>query len=154
MRHVGGSASSRVAVGKVPRRIVLARHSSDYPTALELEILKVLWRESPLPVRDVRRRLQEHAKRTLAHSSVITMLNIMVRKGYLARRKQGNAFLFSPKVKREAIRRGLVGDLLGRVFEGSASAMVLNLVETADLDSNELSEIRKLIQKKAKEQPQ
>ena len=132
----------------------MARPSSDHPTALELEILKVLWRESPLPVRDVRRRLEEQAKRTLAHSSVITMLNIMVKKGYLARRKLGNAFLFSPKVKREAVSSSLVGDLLGRVFEGSASAMVLNLVETADLDSNELSELRRLIQRKAKEQPQ
>jgi BlaI family penicillinase repressor len=132
----------------------LARPSSDHPTALELEILKVLWRESPLPVRAVRARLQEHARRDLAHSSVITILNIMVRKGYLARRKEGKLCLFSPKVSREAISSSLVGDLLGRVFEGSAQAMVLNLVETADLDSAELIELRKLINRKVREEPQ
>lgn len=132
----------------------MARPGSDHPTALELEILKVLWRESPLPVRDVRARLKEHAKRPLAHSSVITILNIMVGKGYLARRKEGKSFLFSPKVSRESIRSSLVGDLLGRVFEGSASAMVLNLVETADLDSAELIELRKLINRKVREEPQ
>ena len=79
----------------------MARPGSDSPTKLELEILKVLWGESPLPVREVRRLLQEKAGRTLTHSSVITMLNIMVRKGYLRRHKQGNAFFFSPKVEKE-----------------------------------------------------
>ena len=130
----------------------MARSGSDYPTELELEILKVLWDESPLPVRDVRARLDERADRPLSHSSVITMLNIMVRKGYLRRRKNGKAFLFVPKVKKENVAGGIVGDLLSRVFNGSSSAMVMNLLETADLDANELAELRRLISRKEKEQ--
>ena len=129
----------------------MARPGSDYPTELELEILKVLWGESPLPVREVRRLLLEKAKRTLTHSSVITILNIMVRKGYLRRHKQGKAFFFSPKVARKEVSGGFIGDLLGRLFDGSAAAMVLNVIETADLDANELNELRKLINGKAKE---
>ncbi len=138
--------------GAVSRRVTLARPGSDYPTPLELEILMVLWDESPLLVRDVRERLEASDKRTLRHSSVITMLNIMVRKGYLRRRKQGKSFVFFPKVKREAVSGGLVGDLLGRVFDGSAAAMVLNLMETADLDGDELDELRKLVSRKRREQ--
>ena len=46
----------------------------------------------------------------------------------------------------------IVGDLLARVYDGSASAMVLNLIETADLDGDELAELRRLIARKAKEQ--
>lgn len=130
----------------------MPRSPSDHPTELELEILKVLWDESPLPVRGVRERLNQRG-RTLAHSSVITMLNIMVRKGYLRRKMDGNACLFSPKVDRDQVAGGIVGDLLSRVFDGSASAMVLNLLETADLDSEELAELRRLIARKAKEQP-
>ena len=61
----------------------MPRNESEQPTELELDILKVLWTESPLPVRDVRRRLESEAGRPLAHSSVITMLNIMHRKGFL-----------------------------------------------------------------------
>ena len=129
----------------------MARPGSDHPTQLELEILKVLWSESPLPVRDVQSRLEEQARRPLSHSSVITILNIMVRKGYLKRRKEGKAFFFSPKVKKDAVSRRLVGDLLGRVFEGSATAMVLNLMESADLDADELVSLRQLIERKAKE---
>jgi BlaI family transcriptional regulator, penicillinase repressor len=129
----------------------MARPGSDHPTQLELEILKVLWSESPLPVRDVQSRLEEQARRPLSHSSVITILNIMVRKGYLKRRKVGKAFFFSPKIEKEAVSRRLLGDLLGRVFEGSATAMVLNLMESADLDAAELARLRQLVERKAKE---
>ena len=47
----------------------MTRPESEHPTELELEILKVLWDESPLLVRDVRRRLEDRAGRVLAHRS-------------------------------------------------------------------------------------
>jgi predicted transcriptional regulator len=131
----------------------MPRSESKHPTELELEILKILWDESPLPVRDVRARLAE-VGRPLAHSSVITMLNIMHRKGFLRRRKEGKAFLFSPKAERERVTGRMTRDLVARVFDGSASALVLNLLETADLDADELAELRKLIGRKRKEQQQ
>ena len=53
----------------------MARPVSDHPTDLELEILKILWDDSPLLVREVRSRLDEQSGRPLAHSSVITILN-------------------------------------------------------------------------------
>lgn len=130
----------------------MSRKESEYPTELELEILKILWRESPLPVREVRRRLGEDAGRALAHSSVITVLNIMVRKGYLKRRKQGKAFLFAPKAERQETSGGIVADLVARLFDGSPAEMMLNLIETGDLEADELDEMRKLINRKAKEQ--
>ncbi|NLF08102.1 MAG: BlaI/MecI/CopY family transcriptional regulator [Pirellulaceae bacterium] len=129
----------------------MARSTSQHPTELEFDILKVLWDHAPLPVRDVRTRLAEQAGRTLSHSSVITMLNIMVRKGYLRRKKEGKAFFFSPKADKNRITGGIMGDLLSRVFDGSPSAMVLNLIETADLDAGEVADLRRLISRKAKE---
>jgi predicted transcriptional regulator len=130
----------------------MARPASEQPTELELEILKVLWQEPPLPVREVRERLAQQADRELTHSSVITMLNIMVRKGYLRRQKEGKAFLFAPQVAKEQVSGGFVGDLVSRVFDGSSTALVLNLLETTDLDAEELAELRRLINRKAKEQ--
>lgn len=129
---------------------LMARTESEHPTELELEILKVLWEESPLLVRDVRDRLKQQAGRSLAHSSVITMLNIMHRKGFLKRRKEGKSFLFWPQVAKESVTGGMLGDLMSRLFAGSPSAMVLNLLETADVDADELAEIRKLVARKAK----
>lgn len=130
----------------------MARPTSEHPTELELEILKILWNTSPLSVREVREHLEDQADRSLTHSTVITMLNIMHRKGYLKRKKVGKSFLFSPKINKTKVTGGMVGDLLSRVFEGSAEAMVLNLLETTDLDGEELAEIRKLINRKVREQ--
>jgi predicted transcriptional regulator len=130
----------------------MARAESEYPTELELEILKVLWAESPLPVRDVRTKLESEAGRPLAHSSVITMLNIMHRKGFLRRVKDGKAFLFSPKVEKQQVTGKIAGDLVSRVFDGSPTALMLNLLETSDVDAEELAELRRLINRKAKEQ--
>ena len=132
----------------------MARPRSQHPTELELEILKILWDDSPLPVREVRARLEAEANRPLAHSSVITMLNIMHRKGFLRRRKEGKSFWFAPKVNKENVTGRIMGDLLSRLFNDSPSAMVLNLLETADLDADELDALRKLITRKAKEQKQ
>jgi len=130
----------------------MARLGSEHPTELELEILKVMWDYSALPVREVRLRLAAQAGRTLAHSTVITMLNIMHRKGFLLRRKEGKSFLFTPAANRESVTGRILGDVMSRVFGGSPSAMVLNLLETADLDSAELAELRKLVARKTREQ--
>jgi predicted transcriptional regulator len=130
----------------------MARPVSEHPTGLELDILKILWNESPLPVRDVRRRLEHEADRPLAHSSVITMLNIMHRKGFLRRKRKANAFLFAPKVEKHLVTGNMMRDLMSRAFDGSAKALVLNLLDTADLDADELAELRQLISRKAKEQ--
>lgn len=132
----------------------MPRPESENPTELELEILKVLWEESPLPVREVRARLESQAGRTLAHSSVITMLNIMHRKRLVSRRKEGKAFLFSPKVEKNSVTGKMMSDLVTRVFDGSPAAMMLNLIESSNLDAEELAELRRLIGRKAKEQQQ
>ena len=130
----------------------MPRVESGYPTELELDILKVLWAEAPLAVREVRKRLERDAGRRLAHSSVITMLNIMHRKGYLRRKTDAKAFLFSPKLAKERVTGGMTRDLMSRAFDGSAKALVLNLLNTTDIDPRELAEIRTLVNRKAKEQ--
>ncbi len=128
----------------------MARPASEHPTELELSILKVLWQEAPKTVDDVREALAA-AGRELTHSTVITIMNIMVRKGYLQRAKKGRAFEFTPVLKEDSVGQSMVQDLLSRVFDGSAHSLVLQLLETSDVDSAELQAIRRLINRKAKE---
>ena len=124
----------------------MARRASEHPTELELQILKVLWREGPLAVREVREHLASGpAGRELAHSSVITILNIMVRKKYLRRRKQGRAYVFRPQITEETVTQGMLHDLVDRVFDGSAANAMVRLLETSDVDHHELKELRRLI---------
>ncbi|MDP6467755.1 MAG: BlaI/MecI/CopY family transcriptional regulator [Pirellulaceae bacterium] len=129
----------------------MSRPSSQHPTELELRILKILWEESPLPVRDIRKRLAEQG-RDIAHTSVITTLNTMFEKSQLKRKKQGQAFLFSPRVAREDVSRQMLGDLVERLFDGSAPAVMLSLFDCSEVDLDDVKELRKLINRKAKEQ--
>ena len=128
----------------------MARPKSAHPTELELEILKILWQRSPLVVRDVRDALAE-AGRDLAHTSVITTLNVMVRKKYLRRSMQGNACLFTPRIGREETSQRMLGDVVHRVFDGSAKAVVLSLFDCTELNPSDLKELRRLLDQKAKE---
>ena len=128
----------------------MARPAAEHPTDLELQILHVLWDESPLPVREIRQRLAQ-AGRDLAHTSVITVLNIMVRKGTARRERQGNAYLFSPRVEKQGLSRRMMQSLIDRVFGGSTLAVVQQLLDTGDIDADELAQIRHLIDRKAKE---
>ena len=128
----------------------MARPAAEQPTDLELQFLKILWEKTPQPVRDIRDRLAESG-RDIAHTSVITTLNTMVKKGLIARNKVGKAFLFSPKITREQVTQSVLGDVVNRIFDGSAKAVVLGVIEQNDIDLNELKELRKLIDQRMKE---
>lgn len=128
----------------------MAERAAQYPTDLELKILKILWEESPLAVRDVRSRLAEQG-RNLAHTSVITTLNTMWAKKQLSRKKNGKAFSFSPRIQQDCVSQTMVGDLVDRVFDGSASALMLSLFDRSDLDADEVKELRRFLDRKAKE---
>ena len=129
----------------------MARPASEHPTELELKILKILWGRSPLLVREVRQVLANEG-RDIAHTSVITTLNTMVRKRYLKRAKQGKSYLFSPRVRRQDVSKQILGHVVNRVFDGSAKDVMLTLLETSEVDNDELKEIRQYITRKAREQ--
>jgi predicted transcriptional regulator len=127
----------------------VARPKSEHPTELELRILKILWEHSPLPVREIRQGLADGGH-VIAHTSTITTLNAMVRKKYLRRQMQANACLFSPRVSRREVSRRMLGDVLQRVFDGSAKQVVLSLFDQEEIDTEELKELRSVINQKLK----
>lgn len=127
----------------------MARPASTHPTELELAILKILWRDGPSTVRQVRLALAP--QRPLAHTSVITIMNIMIGKGYLARASERNAHVYRARVSGPAVRKRLISDLLRRAFDGSAAAMMLNLLDTAELKDEELALLRRRLDEKRKE---
>lgn len=131
----------------------MARPASEQPTELELQFLKILWERSPRPVREIRDALADIG-RDIAHTSVITTLNTMVKKKFLKRTRKGNAFLFSPKVSREGVSQAMLGDVIERVFDGSAKDVLVSLFDRADLDADELKELRQLLNRKVREQNQ
>ena len=121
----------------------MTRNASKHPTELELEILKVLWEAGPSTVREVRELLEP--VRDLAYTSVMTVMNIMTKKGYLKRRKNGNSFVYRASVNRDATANRMLGDVVDRLFEGSRAMAALQLLETSDIDEAELARLRALL---------
>lgn len=128
----------------------MSRPSSRHPTELELEILKIVWQRESVSVRDVRDALEGF--RDLAYTSVMTVMNIMAKKGYLNRKKQGKSFVYEAALSEKETSRGMLSDLMERLFHGSSKALMLNLLEIGDIDQDEIEELRTLIERKAKEE--
>ena len=64
---------------------------------------------------------------------------------------QGKSFRFGPLLQRDDVSRGMLGDLVERVFDGSAESVMLSLFDVAKLDEEELSRLKKLLNQKLRE---
>jgi BlaI family transcriptional regulator, penicillinase repressor len=128
----------------------MARPSSRHPTELELAILKVLWSQGPSSVKQIQEALAQ--TRELAYTTITTMLTIMANKRYVRRTRSGAGAIYAAAIEQEAASSNMLQDLVDRVYDGSVPAVMQQLIETSDLDSQELEAIRQLIRRKQKEQ--
>lgn len=129
----------------------MARPPSRYPTELELQVLQILWQQGESSVMSVRDALAEERDRNIARTSVVTTLNVMADKGLVRRRQQGRAYLFSHAVTQDEVSKGMLGDLLDRVFDGSAEALLLNLLDSEHVDDEEHRALRRVINRERRE---
>jgi BlaI family transcriptional regulator, penicillinase repressor len=122
----------------------MPRPKEEQPTTGELEVLKVLWDRGPSTVRDVMEVLNQSRQR--AYTSVMSLLNVMTDKGLVTREPQGRAFVYKATAERGQTLQEMVGDLLGRAFEGSTSQLVAHLLDQSQPTGDELEAIRRTIQ--------
>ncbi len=128
----------------------MARRESRTLTQLELEIMLTVWGEDEVTVNDISDRLSE-AGHPLALPSIRTMLSILQDKGYVRRRKEGRAHIYSAVVSGEQARKRILRDIIERAFDGSASHLVTALVNAGMVSERELEEARRLIEERDKE---
>jgi len=126
----------------------VARSASKHPTELELEILKVVWQAEPVTVRQVRDTLA--SVRDLAYTTVMTVMSIMADKGYLKRKKEGRSYVYEAVYREQKASRTILQDVIDRVFGGSSAAVMQHLLETSEIDDEELKQIRSLINRKTR----
>jgi predicted transcriptional regulator len=119
----------------------MARRATNRPTDAELEILKVLWERGPSTVREVRGALP----RRVAHTTVLTLLQIMEDKGLVERDASQRAHIYRARQTRPGVARRLAKDLLDRMFEGSAPELVLYALQGRKATPDELDEIRRIV---------
>jgi predicted transcriptional regulator len=88
---------------------------------LELQCLKALWVLGEANVREVRDYLL--AERNLAYTTVMTVLDRLVRRGGVQRRKAGRSFIYSPLLNRESLRALAIRELVESYFDGSEDSL-------------------------------
>ena len=123
----------------------MARKPSAALTDAESEVMAILWRVHPASVSEVVTAMNE--RRAVTYSTVQTMLRILETKGYLTHEKVARAFVYTPVIDERQARRRALRHLVRRLFDGSPSLLVLNVLEDEDLDPAEREQLRKLIER-------
>jgi BlaI family transcriptional regulator, penicillinase repressor len=127
------------------------RKNPDPPlTALELEIMKILWDTGPANVQTVQAKLEGGA---LAYTTVQTMLNVLHRKERIERQMKDRAYVYKPLLSRQTAASQAVREMVERFFGGSADNLVLNLVETRQVTPEKLAELTNLVEKEGANEP-
>ena len=122
----------------------MPRHRSPSLTDAEARVMAVLWERSTATVADVVAALKK--KRAVTYSTVQTILRILEMKEYVAHEKVGRAFIYRPRVDERQARRRALKHLVGRLFNGSPSLLVLNVLEDEQIDRDEMARLKKLIE--------
>ncbi len=121
----------------------MARPNTGRPTDQELEILKALWELGPSSVRDTWKHLS--TARQIGYTSVLKIMQIMRDKELLVCDASQRPQVYRPRQNQKTILKHLAGDLLDRVFGGSASMLLLHAIESKKARADELAELRQLL---------
>lgn len=140
------------------RKFLRSRPGADDPVetafgVLERDVLRVLWAQGDLSVRDVQSRLE----RAVAYTTVMTTLDRLFKKGILARRRDGRAFVYSAAVTPQELRASIAGHVLSGILKShhaAAGPVLSNLVDSVgeqDRASELLQTLETLVREKRRE---
>jgi predicted transcriptional regulator len=121
----------------------MARPRSTGLTDGELRVMNVLWTRGRASVSEVVEALDQ--RRKPAYNTVLTMLRILERKGYVAHEKEGRAFTFTPLIDRGRERQRALSQVLTRFFDNSPLLLVSDLLGHEEIGPDELRRVRELV---------
>ena len=110
----------------------------------ELDILKVLWEHGPGNVREINIHLQQMGRRW-AYTTVLTLLQRLEAKGLVRSDKSGLAHVFKAAVSRDKLLKQRLKDLANQLCEGTATPLVMALVEGQSFTAEEISQFHELL---------
>lgn len=111
------------------------------PTAAEAEILATLWRLGPATVREV----HDAQNKSCDYNTTLTQMRLMLEKGLLKRSERFRSHLYEPATPKREMQVRLTGDLLRRVFGGSAESLILSALGAQPTTPSERAEIRRML---------
>jgi BlaI family penicillinase repressor len=111
------------------------------PTAAEADILAVLWRLGPATVREVHEALEKDCD----YNTTLTQMRLMTDKGLLIRSERFRSHVYEPAAPKNEMQQRIAGDLLKRVFGGSAIGLIMSALGAKPTTSEERAEIRRML---------
>jgi BlaI family transcriptional regulator, penicillinase repressor len=121
----------------------MPRPASTQPTEVEMQILRILWELGPSPVREIHKRL-EAAKGT-NYSTTVKMLAVMLQKGMVKRDEEAQPHVYRPAISRAKTGKRMLDDLIEKVYDGSAMALVLHALSSGKATKKELDDVRRIL---------
>lgn len=121
----------------------MSRPNLPRPTESEIEILRVLWDRGPSTVRDVHETIS--AYKPAGYTTVLKLMQIMAEKGLVRRNEKERAHVYEARLAKEQTQQQLLGDLMDRVFGGSAAGLVLSALGSRPASADELAQIRSML---------
>jgi BlaI family penicillinase repressor len=122
----------------------MSRKRSPALTDAEARVMAVLWQKETATVGDVLASLRR--SRVVSYSTVQTILRILETKRYVMHEKVARAFVYRPVVDERQARRRALRHLIRRLFNGSPSSLVLNVLDDEDIDPAELKRLKRMIE--------
>ncbi len=113
------------------------------PTDSELEILAFLWLNGPSTVRQVHDFLVQ--KKDAGYTTTLKLMQIMQEKGLLSRTEEGRSHIYTAQVSEEETQQSLLGRFVETAFRGSAAQLVMQALGNHQTSTEELDEIRQLL---------
>ena len=121
----------------------MARQKNSRPTDRELTILQILWDNGPSTVRQVNEAMNKDED--TGYTTTLKLMQIMAEKGLVKRDESQRTHVYEANVGEERMQKQLVGELLERVFSGSAEKLVMRALSARKVSEKELAKIRKLL---------
>lgn len=116
------------------------------PTDRELEALKVLWEKSEATVRELCDAMNS-AGEDLAYTTVLSLLQVMEQKGLVEHRREGKAYVYLPRIERDATLGQLAAGFLERVFDGSLDEYLVHALGSRNVNKAELEQLEAMLTK-------
>jgi BlaI family transcriptional regulator, penicillinase repressor len=138
-RRLTPTVNTVYTVGTVERQAM--KHSK--PSELELQILSLLWDRGPRTAREVMESLPDGKER--AYTSVLSVMQVMEKKGLLARKREGLADRWRPAVTRRSIMGPYLRQMVSYLFSGRPSAVMQQLLEQKSPDPEEIRAMKELL---------
>jgi len=116
------------------------------PTKTELEVLQLLWKHGPSTVRFVHDKLNEQ-KEIVQYTSTLKLMQVMKEKGMVDRDETNMKHIYSAAVEEDKIKGNLLGRFVDSMYNGSASSLMLALLDNDKTSAEELTKIKELLNK-------